>query len=157
LSIDNTFFTIPITSIPNISTNTLFTMSYGSTFSDRQQARDLAEANNQYEAAGKQYASSASKPKKQYAESTFSTDTTATEKPLLGNSSSSSKRSSKAWNKTKTKTKKFLSTIGEPPTAEYDRQQAAKAKAEGKEPGQRPAYYEGWDFGPFNQRPSGLL
>ncbi|KAG4438075.1 hypothetical protein IFR05_006441 [Cadophora sp. M221] len=56
-------------------------------------------------------------------------------KPLLDtespSSSSPSSKNSKAWKKTK----KFLSSLGEPPTAEYDRQQDAKKgiKTNGRE------------------------
>jgi len=81
-------------------------------------------------------------PSKQYASSTYSTSTTATERPLLKSSSprkdSSSKRSSSSEKKDKKpskaweKTKKVLSSIGEPPTLEYDRQQALKEGKEGK-------------------------
>ncbi len=52
-------------------------------------------------------------------------------------------KSDRAWKKTK----KFLSSLGEPPTAEYDRQQAAKKeiKTSGREA------YGAVNYGPYNQ------
>jgi len=74
------------------------------------------------------------KPESTYASSTYSTSTTMTEKPLLASSEKSSR-----WSKTK----KFLS-MGEPPAAEYEREQAAK----GNKPDSMPVLV----FNPFNDR-----
>jgi hypothetical protein len=58
-------------------------------------------------------------------------------------SSSKTSKSSKVWKSTK----KFLSSLGEPPTAEYDRQQAAKKpiKTSGKEA------FGAINYGPYHQ------
>ncbi|KAF4636531.1 hypothetical protein G7Y89_g1557 [Cudoniella acicularis] len=73
--------------------------------------------------------SDSSQSKRGYAPSVFSTTTTQSAKPLLSSENPSrTSKSQKAWQKTK----KFLSSIGEPPTAEYDRQQAALGLKEEK-------------------------
>ena len=65
--------------------------------------------------------------------------------PSQNKSSTATKtsKSSKAWKSTK----KFLSSVGEPPTAEYDRQQAAKKpiKNSGKEA------FGAINYGPYHQ------
>ncbi|KAK0119958.1 hypothetical protein ONS95_011382 [Cadophora gregata] len=80
--------------------------------------------------------SSSSSDKHNYAASIQSTTSSfKSYKPLLEtespSSSSRESKNSKAWKKTK----KFLSSIGEPPTAEYDRQQNEKKgiKTNGRE------------------------
>jgi len=69
---------------------------------------------------------------KDYAESTFSVETSYSARPLL-NSSSDKKSSSSSKNpSSKTqKLKKFL-TVGEPPTAEYDRKKREEKLAKGE-------------------------
>jgi len=88
--------------------------------------------------------------KKTYAPSTYSTTTTHSSNPLLTSSSGEAttiktKRTTKAWKKTK----KFLASIGEPPTAEYDRQQAAK----GEPSPNRQKNLVHMDYGPYNRGP----
>ncbi|KAH6723400.1 hypothetical protein BKA61DRAFT_664130 [Leptodontidium sp. MPI-SDFR-AT-0119] len=79
-------------------------------------------------------------------------------KPLLDTESPSStststpSKNSKAWKKTK----KFLSSLGEPPTAEYDRQQDAKKgiKTNGREA------FGAINYGPYRTKsrlPTGML
>lgn len=79
-----------------------------------------------------------------YAESTYSTSTTYSSKPLLESSDPSSRdpKTGKVW----MKTKKFLSSLGDPPTAEYDRQQAALKGEDGK-----PKSAAAVDYGPYNK------
>ena len=93
--------------------------------------------------------SSATKP--EYAPSTYSTSTTQTEKPLLTSEETTSSKNSKrtkAWKKTK----KFLSSIGEPPTAEYDRQMAPKDETE-EEKLKRLRKFGELDYGPYRGGP----
>jgi hypothetical protein len=70
-----------------------------------------------------------SKPHRWYSPSKFSTSTKTSSKsnPAPDKPPSIEKsRSQKAWQKTK----KLLSSLGEPPTAEYDQQQLAAGKIE---------------------------
>ncbi|KAH8593593.1 hypothetical protein B0O99DRAFT_626641 [Bisporella sp. PMI_857] len=138
--------------------------SAASSLGDRYLARQLASTNNQSAAtvpydAHRTFTSSKSSKSKQQpisdAASTFSTSTTATEKPLL-KSSSSDKKSSKAWEKTK----KFLSTtktnsvaVGEDPTRIYIKQENERRKAQGLPPMPEPWPMMTFGAGSYNDRP----
>lgn len=117
--------------------------SYGSSvasFADKKHSQDMATANQQ----------ASSNPQTQYASSTYSTSTTATEAPLLSSSNQSPKsnRTSKAWEKTKS----ILSSIGEPPTEKYDREQEAIDKANGKIAQRKVPSHQDLG-GPFSRQP----
>ncbi|KUJ11091.1 uncharacterized protein LY89DRAFT_236650 [Mollisia scopiformis] len=72
--------------------------------------------------------------------------TYTTSMPTPSSSGKPSKRS-KAWKKTK----EFLSSIGEPPTAEYDRQQAALRAEEGKVKTSGREAFGAVNYGPYHQ------
>ena len=87
---------------------------------------------------------SQSNQKAEYASSTYSTSTTATEKPLL---KSSEKKSSNPWQRTK----KFLSEPAESIDAAFERKERERA-AEGKEPARRMPALSVPGLGPYNDR-----
>ncbi|KAE8442671.1 hypothetical protein EG329_002969 [Mollisiaceae sp. DMI_Dod_QoI] len=74
------------------------------------------------------------------------TYTTSMPLPPRTSTQKESKRS-KAWKKTK----EFLSSIGEPPTAEYERQQAALSAKEGKVKTSGREAFGAVNYGPYHQ------
>jgi len=68
---------------------------------------------------------------KDYAESTFSVETSYSARPLLNSSSDKKSSSSKNPLSKTQKLKKFLA-VGEPPTAEYDRKMREEKLAKGE-------------------------
>jgi hypothetical protein len=85
-----------------------------------------------------------SNQKADYASSTYSTSTTATEKPLLA---SSEKKSSNPWQRAK----KALSQPVESIDAAYERKARERA-AQGKEPARRMPAFQVPGLGPYNDR-----
>jgi len=134
--------------------------------SDRFNSRLAAQyAGNASFEQSKTDAMNSTSPMPGYASSTYSTSTTYTEKPML-ESSSSSKKSSKVWKKTKQvlansklaslldhhypfQNTNLLLTVVEDRRPEYERREAEKRRAEGK-PERSTSVTEAYGIGGLN-------